>query len=275
MLKINAKHNTILILLLYYDRPNMVRNALYSLVLADKYYKNWILAVNDDASSIPAEPIVKEILADKLDRIKFYRLNMTLEEKIQSGGIMGAGMNKIIQETEADIGIMLCDDDALHPYYLEGLNWYFLANPEVNSCHSKIIEYCPLRETFFNAMNRRMNPNFWLNVHKIPICGAGKVDASQVAWRLKCNKKFGAWFASPCPKNHDMYFYEELAKRSGLTHPTKLISQYKAFHDKQLGNIDHNWAWRNSSQLDTLVYPIDLPVENDPIYKTVHVNAFF
>jgi len=53
----------IVILLLYYDRPKMVRNALKS--IKDLNYKNWELVFIDDGSKEPGRPIVEEILAEE------------------------------------------------------------------------------------------------------------------------------------------------------------------------------------------------------------------
>ena len=47
----------ILILLLYFERPNLVRNALRSVRQADRHHQDWELAVIDDGSRAPALPI--------------------------------------------------------------------------------------------------------------------------------------------------------------------------------------------------------------------------
>ncbi len=270
MLKV-PKNQQILILLLYFDRPNMVRNALYSILLASRFYKNWILAVNDDASSVPAEPIVRDIMHEHMDKVKFYKLEMTPGEKIKAGGVMGACVNDIIKDNEADLGIMLCDDDALYPTYLKNLNKYFHNNPGITSCHSNVIPYNPLKETFYSAIrNHKLDMKFWLNAHKEPICAASKVDASQVAWRISCNKNKNAWFLSPCPKNHDHFFYEQLYRRCGPTHYSGFISQYKGWHTKQLSRVNFQWAASNGVKLDTDIYPKSLPTQDDPINQIIN-----
>lgn len=236
----------ILILLMYFDRPKMVRNALNSILLADKHYKNWVLGFYDDASVVPGEPIVREILAGKLNQVNFHRLNMTPKEKAKTGGIMGAGLNKILDQTDADIGIMLCDDDALHPMYLYNLNRYFNKNPDVNSCHSNVIDYNPSQEELADVLDRKVNWNNFLNHQKGSICAASKVDASQVAWRMTCKTRF----ASPLPKNHDHYFYESLYRSCGPTYYSGFISQFKGLHNKQLSYLDFKWAVLNSDKLE-------------------------
>lgn len=50
---------TILILLFYYNRPELVKNALFS--IKNNNYVNWKLAFIDDGSLINGEKIVRSI----------------------------------------------------------------------------------------------------------------------------------------------------------------------------------------------------------------------
>src|SRR5437588_1330755 len=69
----------ILIILLYWDRPKMIKNALNS--IKEQNYDNWELAFIDDGSEVPGEPIVKEILKDHLDKVKIIRTETTMAER--------------------------------------------------------------------------------------------------------------------------------------------------------------------------------------------------
>ncbi len=243
MMKIRNEmmEHKIIILLPYCDRPKMVRNALRSLIMADKYYKNWVLHFYDDASMIPGEPIVREVLADLLDKVHFHRLEMTPEDKLASGGIMGRFFNEIIEKTDADLGIMLCDDDALHPTYLYNLNQWFKKHPDCKNCWSHIIHYAPRREAF-EDMLRQTGRTEQVSMGDMDegILAANRCDASQVAWRISCNKQDGAWFPPVCDKCHDYHFYNELYQKSGPCHHTNFLSQFKGLHDGQL--CHHAWS---------------------------------
>jgi hypothetical protein len=239
--KVMHEQLKILILLMYFNRPNMVRNALYSIKLANTYYKNWILAFNDDASPIPGKPTVEEILGDCLDRVRFYRLDMTPEEKIMSGGIMGKCLNEIIEEIDADIGIMLCDDDALFPSYLYELNEFFNAYPHVNSTWNNVEAFYPCEETLAKALERSgFGFQGYCEPDK-PMCCASRADASQVAWRIKCNKELGAWFKWPLEHCHDHFFYSALYETSGPSWYGGMAAQFKGVQPKQLTQTRGFW----------------------------------
>lgn len=261
----------ILIILMYFDRPTLVRNALYSILLANKYYDNWVLGFNDDGSTVPGEPIVKEILSSHLDKVKFYRLNATQVEKIKSGGTMGESINRIIKETEADLGIMLCDDDALHPLYLRNLNIYFQARPKVLSCYSHVISYNPLIESFLDAIRKNYapDPTNPLNYYNKPLFCANKVDASQVAWRITCNKNFNVWFPSPLSKCHDRHFYQSLNKNCGKSKFSGFISQFKGLHTAQLIRNTYQWSVNNMANINTNYFLSGIPIEGSCFYETV------
>ncbi len=234
----------ILILLLYFERPRLVRNALESVHRATTYHADWKMAFIDDGSSFPGKPIVCEVLGDQLDKLSFFNTWDDEAIKRERGCVIGDLMNKAIEESSADLGIMLCDDDMLYPTYLADLSRFFTANPRVLSAYSQVIVYDPLSA---EPLSETSQPHP-LNRHNGPICGTCQVDSSQVAWRLECCKVYGAWFASPCNACHDAAFYQELWNRTGPMYPTGLIGQYKGLHERQLGVLGMDEAWRGRAE---------------------------
>lgn len=242
--------NKIAILLLYFERPNMVRNALRSIVKTNEHYKNWYLLAFDDGSETPLGPIVDEELAcidDFREHTCVIRNAVTTEEKINTGGMLGFRLNQIMEVATNQLGVdafvILCDDDELHPEYLKKLNEYFVARPDVLSCYSNVIFYDPLNETSDNIKTNQESCRLAkLNSYTGSINGCGKVDASQVAWR-SCCYSMGSRFPFPTPKDHDAGLFNSLAQNCGLMHYTGFISQYKGVHSKQLGNVGSFNAW--------------------------------
>lgn len=228
----------ILIMSSYYERPKLVRNMLASIVRADHHHKDWELVFGDDGSSIPGRPIVEEVLRDYMDRVRFVHTGMTLDDKIREGISLGRFANEEIKSSDSGAGVMLCDDDELHPHYLKNLSDYFESHPDVLYCYSKIKIFNPLCQKTGDALGLDNKYNRW----DTPINPVGKVDASQVAWRLDCNKVCGARFADstscvpgkPWVKDTDKGFFESLHEKCGPCHPTGFVAQYKGVHDYQL-----------------------------------------
>jgi len=244
----------ILILLTYYNRPILVRNALNSIIKANVYHQNWKLVFGDDASPHPGEPIVKEILADHLDKVQFIRREATVEEKVKSGITLGSYGNEILKNTDAEIIVTLNDDDELEPKYLSNLNYFLTKHPEVLYCYSNIHLYNPL----FQKSEEVDNITGHYNQYSGPINCSGKCDGSQVAWRISCNKDYGVWFAEntlddnnmPWLKNTDSDFFEKLYDKCGPAYCSGFISQYKGIHDYQL-------VWYKKATPDVLREHID------------------
>lgn len=243
--------NKIVVMLFYYERPNMVKNALRSVIKANEHYQNWFLIVFDDGSQTPVEPIVHEVMGDSgcIDRVGIIRNDVTVEQKVNSGGMLGYMQNRLVESSIAqmnpDAFVILCDDDELHPEYLKKLDEYLTANPDVLSCYSKVIFYNPLEETSDNiTMSQTENPLAHLNKPDGPINGACMVDASQVAFRPKCYE-MGARFPYPATQDQDAGFYSSLFQNCGPMHPTGFVSQYKGVHGKQLGKVGAFQAWTN------------------------------
>jgi glycosyltransferase involved in cell wall biosynthesis len=228
----------ILILMAYYNRPILVKNALTSILKANDYYQNWELLFGDDGSAVPGKPIVEEILGRLTNKVKFVNSNLTLEEKLEHGISIGKFANQALKETDADIAFILCDDDELVPSYLFNLNRFFIENPEVLYAYSKIHLYNPLLQKSSDVQN--ISGKY--NQYEGPINPVGKVDASQVAWRLSCCKQHGAWFAEstkhiddkPWTKDTDRSFFENLFDCCGPCFSTGFVGQYKGIHDYQL-----------------------------------------
>lgn len=229
----------ILILMSYYNRPILVKNSLNSIIKANDYHQNWELLFGDDNSKISGEPIAREILKDHLNKVNFVNSNISLEEKLENGITIGKFANEAIKKSDADIGIILCDDDELHPEYLRNLNLFFQNNINIDYCYSKIIIFNPLIN---DTSTIDYNIDNKYNMHNGPINPVGRIDASQVAWRLSCCKEKNAWFSEttkfvdgkPWTRDTDRAFFENLFEKCGECYPTNFISQYKGIHDYQL-----------------------------------------
>lgn len=228
----------ILILSAYYNRPILVKNMLNSILKANELHADWELAFGDDGSKIPGKPIVEEVLKDHLDQVRFYHSNMSFEDKIQQGLILGRMANQAIRDSSADAAIMLCDDDELVPTYLRDLSLYFEKHPNILHCYCKLHLYNPLHKKSEDVNNITGK---W-NQHSEPINPVNHLDASQVAWRLSCCKDRGAWFkdntkqvpGKPWTKDTDKSFFENLFAKCGKCHPLGVAGQYKGVHDYQL-----------------------------------------
>ena len=233
---------SILILLLYYDRPNMVKTTLQS--IKNLSYSNWQLAFLDDGSQTAGKPIVEEILQAELSKVIFKNSFDTPETKISQGGsLIGQLMNESLEESNSDIAIMLCDDDALVKTYFSDLNHWFTKNP------SKVFSYCNV--TFFNPFveippklldqNYIDYENIKIDRHKHFLNKDGRsvrpnhcLDASQVAWRTSCNIKDKLWFPFHQTKSLDSTFYEKFYKKYGYCDFNHSIGQYKAYFPNNL-----------------------------------------
>lgn len=232
--------NKILILLFYYNRPKMVRNALQS--IKEQTYKNWELAFIDDGSNPPGSPIVLEMFNDEeLSKTEFYRIEDTPEIKSKRGGsVFGFWTNVAIQKSTAEIAIMLCDDDALCPDYLEYLNEYYKMNPKINYGYCYVKYFDPSTQDYRegNEKPKYFHPGstYTLNNYDGPIDPLCKIDASQVSWRTKCHEEKNIWFQYPLTRGLDADLFRKMYKEYGPCYPTFTYGQYKGAFPDQLGN---------------------------------------
>jgi glycosyltransferase involved in cell wall biosynthesis len=224
----------ILVLLFYYDRPEMVKNALDS--LNKQTYRNFKVVVIDDGSENAFTDVFPTMIGTSdIHKYTIVNTHDSPEDKqTQGGSMMGKAANQAMERYDSDIVVMLCDDDAMMPEYLENLNTFFTNNPEANHCHSKVKFYNPTKESYLEAKQttdyRHMGSTYnTLNKAGAVVCEG--FDASQVAWRNKLDVKF----PFPQTRNHDAYIYKQL-REHGLCYATGTFGQAKGAFDDQLGN---------------------------------------
>ena len=200
--------NKILILLFYFNRPNLVKIALNS--IKKHNYQNWEIAFIDDGSEAEGRPIVEEILPESIDKIKFYNTNDSIEVKMnrnrEDGSIFGKYAQQAMMESDAEFVVMLCDDDALYPDYLKNLNDYFINHQEEKYVYSHIHTYDPIL-TPLDA-NPPFEPHH-LNKTE-PLNPHFKIDMSQVAWRRKSYIESKIQFPYPMTINCDAVIFNQM-----------------------------------------------------------------
>lgn len=226
-----------LILLCYFERPILVRNALKSILKSNEHHQDWELVFGDDGSLNEGRPIVEEVLKDHLHKVRFVNSKMSLEEKLDQGIQLGRYANEEILKSTADVAITLSDDDELVPTYLKDLKLFLESNPQKMYCYSKIHIYNPLIQNSDTVINPSGHFNSWSE----PIDPVNKVDASQVAFRLDCFRHYDIRYPNsthengrPWVKNFDSSLFEQLYRQFGECVYTGLVGQYKGIHDYQL-----------------------------------------
>ena len=248
-----------LILFFYYNRPEMVLNAIKS--LNKNTYKNFEIAFIDDGSDQPGEEVVRnELKPSFVKKTTFYNTNDTVEAKIERGGSeFGKIANEAVKNSDADIVLMLCDDDALFPDYLDKLNKFYRYNPKINYAYCKLKYYDPTKQSYTKAKENEEDD------HTKLINPVTNLDSSQVSWRRKCMIEKDFWFPYPRTRNLDAVMFVHLWFYYKHCAPIKEFGQYKAKFEDQLGNRDHGYYqldfWREDKSYS---HAEKTPLDNDP-----------
>lgn len=218
------------IVMFYYNRPTMVRTALRS--IREQTSHDWILSVIDDSSDFPAEPVVREELSDHQEKLAFVNTNITKEYRAKFHSTIGQHANELIRsrQDEAEIALILCDDDALYPDYIEKMTRFYQDNPDVIYAYSMVTvfdpttgEYpCPgpLTQIHFNRVG--------------PVSPSGAIDMCQCSWRVKPFIKADILFPHRQTLALDWHVYVEMEKHFGLCMPMKFAGVFKGRHKDQV-----------------------------------------
>ena len=220
----------------YYRRPIIVANALNS--IKNSTYDNWRLTLIDDSGDDSFRNIFLNYDLDS-NKTNYIPIMMSDDEKSFLGGsVFGKYVNDLIANSDADIFMLICDDDALNHDYLEKLNNYYVSNPnEVWSyCHLNFFN--PNYETYLSSIHNPrlpyLNPTN-LNAFDYPIPPSCRVDSSQVTFRIKSMIEKQIFYPSPKTHDHDRAVFEDFYNKWGNCPFNGLIGQCKGWFNDQLG----------------------------------------
>jgi hypothetical protein len=220
----------------YYKRPTIVLNALDSIKKSS--YDNWRLTFLDDSGDDSFKDVFMNYGLDKT-KINYVPIMMSENEKHSLGGtIFGKYVNDIILNSDADIFMLICDDDALTQNYLENLNEFYTSNPNEVWSYSHLVYFDPNEETYLNASPSPKNPNLNpvdLNSHNYPIPPSCRVDSSQVTFRISAMKEKKVFYPYPQTHNHDLTVFEDFFAKWGLCPFNGFVGQVKGWFGDQLG----------------------------------------
>jgi len=218
------------IVLVYYDRPHLVLNAFKSFNRIT--YPNYEIVIIDDGSPRPVEPIARQNLnPDVLNRTRFINTGDSEADKfLMQGSRHGQFINNAFENTDADILIVVCDDDALIPSSLAYVAEWFENNPDKNYCYGHIIGFNP--ET--HSIDNIAEVTHYLN-HVDPIMPSCQIDSSQGIFRIKAMIQDDVKYFWPSTRDLDAKLYTKAQDTWGECHFCGALIQYKAFFKNQLG----------------------------------------
>jgi glycosyltransferase involved in cell wall biosynthesis len=111
---------TVATILLSYNRPRMLREALASIADADQ------VIVTDDGSDFDVVDIVRDYYGDAL----FVQAPlMSIDERLTTARL-GSLINQALELVACDIVTYLCDDDLFHPGWIAAVRAWFDAHPD-------------------------------------------------------------------------------------------------------------------------------------------------
>jgi glycosyltransferase involved in cell wall biosynthesis len=221
-----------LILLVYFERPNIVLNALHS--INELEYDNFELVIIDDGSRVPIRPIVLgELNEDVLEKTTVIETGDTIEYKRSiNGSRHGHFMNEAIRASDSDYVVILCDDDALLSDCLNNLDSWFQENPDQIWTYGHIIPYHPEVQKAGPHLEKYPNP---LNRFTEDIFPAFNIDSTQVVYSRKAFIDGGLAYPTVGMGALDAAIFTQLAHDYGKCKFCGYYVQYKGAFYNQMG----------------------------------------
>lgn len=220
------------LIIAYYKRPEIVLNALESIKKSG--YENWHLTFIDDSGDDSFKETFLNYGFD-FSKISYVPILMSDDEKIKIGNsIFGKYINDSIIHTDADIIILICDDDALLPDYMEKLNDFYTQNPEVMYAYCHLKFYNPEIQKYTEASIDPDNDPISLNKETGPIMPFYVIDSSQASFRREAFTSKNVWYPYPWTAALDAYLFDGMYKEWGPCHFINDFGQCKAVFSNNL-----------------------------------------
>lgn len=216
----------------YYERPTIALAAMKS--IQKQTYRNFELIFIDDSQ----DPTDGKAMFDDHNMIPsktYVHTQDTLaEKKVRGESRFGHYANEALLAADSDFVVVLCDDDCLTPWYLEELNAFYKANPEVMYSYCDVITFDPSERNWQDVLDQPASDHF-LNHNHNPHCGGNSKDSSQMSFRMSCIKEGGARWMAPLTACLDFHMWNSLYNLYGNAVFNSITGQCKAYWSKQLG----------------------------------------
>lgn len=232
------------LILVYYKRPKMVLNALES--ISKLTYDDWHLTFIDDSGDNLFESTLFNY-GIKKEKISYIPIMIKDEKKVELGGsLIGKYMNSTILNTDSDVILIICDDDALVSDYLNNLNNFYNKNPDQMWAYTHVKFFDPENEHYSQASTAPEKPELNssnLNQYTTPIYPPCRLDSSQVSFRKEAFLKSKMWYPFPQTRDLDRSIFEKFSAFWGLCPFAGCFGQYKGWFENQLG---YRWKKNNT-----------------------------
>ena len=220
----------------YYKRPKIVLNALDS--IKNSTYLNWNLTFIDDSGDDSFRETFNNFGLDS-SKISYIPILMDDKEKLKIGGsIFGKYINDVILNSNSDIFILICDDDALTCDYMEKLNTFYKENPDAHWSYCHLNFYNPEIEMYSSSRNYCENISLNgadLNSFSNPINPNSKVDSSQVSFKIDSLLNKNILYPYPYTSGLDAFIFNNFYNVWGYCPFNGIVGQHKGWFENQLG----------------------------------------
>lgn len=258
----------ILYTVITYKRPKMLRNAIRSVYNEGLLLFGWLhrtghqieIVIIDDCEA----EAIKELGARRsgeYDGMRIIQPGDTLtQKKGHTASRVGWALNQAVQESDADLVMMLCDDDLVYPGAVKKIITFFEEHPDedwgwgsacsydANSCDFPFIHTTEGVQLIDGEVVNAEGINVPPGRRDVPCMArtvaANRLDISQVVWRRQSQIKHNIrWTDKSHPKNEPidhMVFHQMDGRFQEQCPNMDILVQYKGSHDAQISHIGVN-----------------------------------
>lgn len=252
----------ILYTVITYKRPEMLRNAIRSLYNEELVLFGWRYRTEHQIEIVIVDDCEAEAIEEygaqrsgEYDGIRIIQPGDTLaQKKNHTASRLGRSLNQAVQDSNADLVMMLCDDDLVYPRASKKIIEFFEQHPDENWGWGSVCLYNALNCDYPNihSLNNVQlidgevvsaeGNNIPPGLRDVPFMqrtvAANRLDISQVVWRRESQIKHNIrWAEKSHPVRHPidhMVFHQMDNKFSNQCPNMNCMVQYKGVHAEQI-----------------------------------------
>lgn len=216
------KKGYVSVLLTSYNRPNMLRDAISSVL--KQTYPFYELFILDDNSNEETVKVIKEY--SDLEKVVYYNSEIDEKKRFSHGSRYAENINWGIENSDGEFITYLTDDDYYLPKRLELMVDYLNNNDCADVVYGRQRKVAIDKEGNVKELDVRM-PDI---IHKQASCS---IDHNSVLHRRSCIKKVGLWPTTNL-RCADAEFWYKLNKAGFNFYPIKEITDVKRYHENTI-----------------------------------------
>lgn len=221
--------NRVTVIVLSYNRPRMLAEALDSIKGADEVF------ILDDGSDFDIVEVARPFFNKFSKTLCRRSREMTVDQRLVTPRV-GRSINQAIKDATGDAIAYLCDDDLFHPDWIENIRKHLLGNPA--KPHIMYAQWNLFKDGE-KPGDRVLPLVYW------------ELTTGNFAHRRDCPSKCDVWWSETtvaCHDSHFIHWLQEKHPKETVPKPPGVVAGWRRDHPYNMALFSNNQSYTDKAR---------------------------